>query len=154
MKVTEHLAGATNPLISFEIIPPSRGGDLASLLSFIEDLAEHQPPFIDITSYAAEVTSADTPERHPPQGHEEATRYPRYLCSYPEQMQHRGSTPRAVRGVHSGGVRRLPDRTALLRNCALRDGQLRASRNGPVRPAGPPGNRNIPYPQLAEGLAE
>jgi len=62
MKVTEHLARAADPLISFEIIPPTRGGDLASLLSLIEDLAEHRPPFIDITSHAAEVIYDDTPD--------------------------------------------------------------------------------------------
>jgi len=62
VKVTEHLAGASDPLISFEIIPPKRGGDLASLLALIEDLAKHRPPFIDITSHAAEVVYDDTPE--------------------------------------------------------------------------------------------
>ncbi len=62
MRVTEHLATATEPLISFEIIPPTRGGDLASLLGLIEDLAKHRPPFIDITSHAAEVIYDDTPE--------------------------------------------------------------------------------------------
>jgi methylenetetrahydrofolate reductase (NADPH) len=62
MKVTEHLAEATEPLISFEIIPPTRGGDLSSLLGLIEDLAKHRPPFIDITSHAAEVVYDDTPE--------------------------------------------------------------------------------------------
>ena len=62
MKVTEHLAEATEPPISFEIIPPTRGGDLASLLALIEDLAQHRPPFIDITSHAAEVVYDDTPD--------------------------------------------------------------------------------------------
>jgi len=62
MKVTDHLARATEPLISFEIIPPTRGGDLASLLGLIEDLAQHRPPYIDITSHAAEVVYDDTPE--------------------------------------------------------------------------------------------
>lgn len=62
MKVTEHLAATTEPLISFEIIPPKRGGDLASLLALIEDLARHRPPFIDITSHPAEVVFVDTPE--------------------------------------------------------------------------------------------
>ncbi len=62
MKVTEHLANASGPLISFEIIPPERGGDLASLLALIEDLARHRPSFIDITSHAAEVVYEDTPE--------------------------------------------------------------------------------------------
>ena len=55
MKVTEHLESADGPLISFEIIPPRRGGDLQSLLRLIEDLAVHRPPFIDITSHAGEI---------------------------------------------------------------------------------------------------
>jgi methylenetetrahydrofolate reductase (NADPH) len=66
MKVTEHLANATEPPISFEIIPPKRGGSLSSLLALIEDLAKHRPPFIDITSHPAEVVyeqSANGPHR-------------------------------------------------------------------------------------------
>ena len=55
MKVTEHLARADRPLISFEIIPPLRGGNLRQLLDLIEELARFHPPFIDITSHAAEV---------------------------------------------------------------------------------------------------
>ncbi len=62
MKVTEHLDKAKNTLISFEIIPPKRGGDIKSLLSLVDDLAKHQPPFIDITSHAAEVIYEETPE--------------------------------------------------------------------------------------------
>jgi methylenetetrahydrofolate reductase (NADPH) len=62
MKVTEHLANATGPVISFEIIPPKRGGDLNSLLALIEDLAKHRPPFIDITSHPAEVVYDETPD--------------------------------------------------------------------------------------------
>ncbi|MCG8457127.1 MAG: methylenetetrahydrofolate reductase, partial [Holophagales bacterium] len=62
MKVTEHLAEADGPLISFEIIPPLRGGDIRSLLSLIDDLVKHRPPFIDITSHAAEVIYDETPD--------------------------------------------------------------------------------------------
>jgi methylenetetrahydrofolate reductase (NADPH) len=62
MKVTEHLANATEPPISFEIIPPKRGGSLSSLLALIEDLAKHRPPFIDITSHPAEVVYDQTPD--------------------------------------------------------------------------------------------
>ncbi|MEM7349335.1 MAG: methylenetetrahydrofolate reductase [Acidobacteriota bacterium] len=61
MKVTEHLAEAQRPLISFEIIPPLRGGDIKGLLALIEDLVQHKPPFIDITSHAAEVVYDETP---------------------------------------------------------------------------------------------
>jgi methylenetetrahydrofolate reductase (NADPH) len=55
MKVTEHLDRAAGPLISFEIIPPLRGGNVQELLVLIEDLIRYRPPFIDITSHAAEV---------------------------------------------------------------------------------------------------
>jgi methylenetetrahydrofolate reductase (NADPH) len=60
MKVTEHLANATEPLISFEIIPPLRGGDVQGLLRLIDDLVKFRPPFIDITSHAAEVIYDET----------------------------------------------------------------------------------------------
>ena len=60
MKVTEHLEKATQPLISFEIIPPKRGGDIKSLLAVLDDLAKYNPPFIDITSHAAEVVYDET----------------------------------------------------------------------------------------------
>jgi len=60
MRVIEHLDRATEPLISFEIIPPQRGGRLDSLLDLIEDLAQFNPPFIDITSHAAEVIYEET----------------------------------------------------------------------------------------------
>ncbi len=60
MKVVEHLANADRPLISFEIIPPLRGGNIARLLKLIEELVQHRPPFIDITSHAAEVVFEET----------------------------------------------------------------------------------------------
>ena len=60
MKVVEHLANADRPLISFEIIPPLRGGNIAKLLKLIEELVQHRPPFIDITSHAAEVVFEET----------------------------------------------------------------------------------------------
>ncbi len=62
MKVTEVLANAKKPLISFEIIPPKRGGDIGSLLNTIENIAQYKPPFIDITSHAAEVIYEETPK--------------------------------------------------------------------------------------------
>ncbi|HSN88498.1 MAG TPA: methylenetetrahydrofolate reductase, partial [Thermoanaerobaculia bacterium] len=62
MKVTEHLANAKQPLISFEIIPPLRGGNVQGLLGLIDDLVKYHPPFIDITSHAAEVIYEETPK--------------------------------------------------------------------------------------------
>ncbi|PJF38808.1 MAG: methylenetetrahydrofolate reductase [NAD(P)H], partial [Phototrophicales bacterium] len=61
MKVIEHLAKAKKPLVSFEIIPPKRGGDIKSLMKIIDDIAQFNPPFIDITSHAAEVIYEETP---------------------------------------------------------------------------------------------
>ena len=61
MRVTEYLERADESLISFEIIPPQRGGDLQSLLKLVEDLSRHRPPFIDIPSHAAEVIYEETP---------------------------------------------------------------------------------------------
>jgi len=60
MKVIEHLANARKPLISFEIIPPKRGGNIKSLLNVLDDLSNYNPPFIDITSHAAEVVYSET----------------------------------------------------------------------------------------------
>lgn len=62
MKVTEHIENATETLISFEIIPPKRGGDIKQLLGILEDLVKFNPPFIDITSHAAEVIYEETPD--------------------------------------------------------------------------------------------
>lgn len=62
MKVTEHLAQAKRPLISFELIPPKRGGNVRDLMTVIDDLMAHSPPFIDITSHPAEVVYDETPE--------------------------------------------------------------------------------------------
>ena len=62
MNVIEHLERAAEPPISFEIIPPLRGGTIEGLLSLIDDLVQFRPPFIDITSHAAEVLYDETPE--------------------------------------------------------------------------------------------
>ena len=60
MRVTEHLEKADRPLISFEIIPPLRGKHVHHLLKLVDDLAEFEPPFIDITSHAAQVSYEET----------------------------------------------------------------------------------------------
>jgi methylenetetrahydrofolate reductase (NADPH) len=62
MKVVEHLLKAGDPLISFEIIPPKRGGDIKTLMAVIDDVVKYHPPFIDITSHSAEVFYEETPQ--------------------------------------------------------------------------------------------
>lgn len=54
MKVTEHYNKAKNPLLSFEIIPPKRGGSARQIFDLIEMLIPFNPPFIDVTSHTAE----------------------------------------------------------------------------------------------------
>lgn len=56
MKVTEHLEQASEPLISYEIIPPKRGGSAEQMLEVVEELMPFDPPFIDVTSHSAEVS--------------------------------------------------------------------------------------------------
>ena len=63
MKVIEHLQKSRGrPLISFEVIPPKRGGDITQLFSVIEQVMRYEPPFIDVTSRAAEVEYRETPQ--------------------------------------------------------------------------------------------
>lgn len=55
MKVIEHYDKAKEPLISFEIIPPKRGGAVSSVFESLDKVVEKvKPPFIDVTYHAAE----------------------------------------------------------------------------------------------------
>jgi methylenetetrahydrofolate reductase (NADPH) len=60
MKVTEHLERASDTLISYEIIPPKRGGSAEQMLGVVEELMPFDPPFIDVTSHSAEVSYEQT----------------------------------------------------------------------------------------------
>ncbi|MEM1054097.1 MAG: methylenetetrahydrofolate reductase [Bacteroidota bacterium] len=62
MKVIEHYERATEPLLSYEIIPPRRGGSVAQVLEIVETLAPYEPPFIDVTSHSAEATYEESPD--------------------------------------------------------------------------------------------
>jgi methylenetetrahydrofolate reductase (NADPH) len=59
MKVTEHYDRASEPLISFEIIPPKRGASVQSVFDALDQVQKFRPPFIDITSHAAEAEYID-----------------------------------------------------------------------------------------------
>ena len=54
MKVTEHYSRADEPLISFEIIPPKRGGSIKEVFDSLDQVMKYNPPFIDVTYHAAE----------------------------------------------------------------------------------------------------
>lgn len=62
MKVIEHLANATRPLVSVEIIPPRRGGDVQRIYDAVASIMPFDPPFIDITSHAAEAVWDERPD--------------------------------------------------------------------------------------------
>jgi methylenetetrahydrofolate reductase (NADPH) len=61
VKVIEHLANATNPLVSVEIIPPRRGGNVERIYEAVSSLLPYEPPFIDITSHAGETVWDEVP---------------------------------------------------------------------------------------------
>ena len=61
MKVIEHLRQASEPLISFEIVPLKRGGKLKNLLGVLDELMEFKPRFIDVTSHASDAVYDETP---------------------------------------------------------------------------------------------
>lgn len=51
MKVIEHIDKATNPLFSFEIVPPPRGRSIQDVVDMVKVLAPYNPPWIDVTSH-------------------------------------------------------------------------------------------------------
>jgi methylenetetrahydrofolate reductase (NADPH) len=63
MKVIEHYTKATEPLISFEIIPPKRGGAVHDVFESLDKVVEEvKPPFIDVTYHAAESYVDEQPD--------------------------------------------------------------------------------------------
>jgi methylenetetrahydrofolate reductase (NADPH) len=62
VKVVEILARAGEPPISFEIIPPRRGGSVDEVMRLVETLMPFAPAFIDVTSHAAEVSYEELPD--------------------------------------------------------------------------------------------
>ncbi|MFQ6615940.1 MAG: methylenetetrahydrofolate reductase [Fidelibacterota bacterium] len=62
MKVIEFLESSTRTLLSYEIIPPLRGGTAHRIFDLVEELMPFEPPFIDITSRSAEVYDQKLPD--------------------------------------------------------------------------------------------
>lgn len=53
MKVIEHIDKATEPLFSYEIVPPPRGRTVQDIIDIVKDLVPYNPPWIDVTAHAA-----------------------------------------------------------------------------------------------------
>jgi len=55
MKLTEHFEkhkGET--LVSFEVLPPLKGGSMQAIFDTLDPLMEFKPPFIDVTYHREE----------------------------------------------------------------------------------------------------
>ncbi len=62
MKVTEYFKRATGQtLISFEILPPLKGGRMNSIFEVLDPLMEFKPPFIDVTYHREEFVYQKSP---------------------------------------------------------------------------------------------
>ncbi|NNE36541.1 MAG: methylenetetrahydrofolate reductase [NAD(P)H] [Rhodothermales bacterium] len=62
MKITELLDNRKETLISYEIIPPARGGSIQEIFQMVEALVPFDPPFIDVTSHSAQVNYEEMPD--------------------------------------------------------------------------------------------
>ena len=54
MKVTDHINGAKETLISFEILPPLKGKGIQSLYHHLDPLMEFKPAYINVTYHRSE----------------------------------------------------------------------------------------------------
>ncbi len=62
MKITELIESGGSLQISYEIIPPKRGGSIQDILDMVEGLVEFEPPYIDVTSHSAQVYYEELPD--------------------------------------------------------------------------------------------
>ena len=62
MKVIEHLDKATNPLFSFEIVPPPRGRSVKDIIDIVKDIQPFNPPWIDVTAHSAGAYYSERPD--------------------------------------------------------------------------------------------
>jgi methylenetetrahydrofolate reductase (NADPH) len=54
MKVTEHIAKASETLVSFEILPPLKGKTINTIYAHLDPLMEFKPSFINVTYHRSE----------------------------------------------------------------------------------------------------
>ena len=55
MKITNYFEKAKgNTLVSFEVLPPLKGGSMDDIFNTLDPLMEFKPPFIDVTYHREE----------------------------------------------------------------------------------------------------
>lgn len=62
MQVIDILNNAKRPLVTFELVPPLKGGDAKSLLETVRKLSEFEPAYINITNHQQETTYFERPD--------------------------------------------------------------------------------------------
>lgn len=55
MNIPEHIANSASPLVSFEILPPTKGSSIKEIFRTLDPLMEFKPPYINITYHQPEV---------------------------------------------------------------------------------------------------
>lgn len=65
MKVTEYFEAAQgDSLISFEVLPPLKGGSMQSIFDTLDPLMEFKPPFVDVTYHREDFEYVKQPGGH------------------------------------------------------------------------------------------
>lgn len=54
MKITEHLRQANGPIVSLEILPPTKGKSIDSVFTLLDPFIEFKPSFVNVTYHRAE----------------------------------------------------------------------------------------------------
>jgi len=62
MKVTQYLTEAKGPIISLEILPPTKGKSIDSIYSHLDPLMEFKPAFVNVTYHRAEQVYKKRPD--------------------------------------------------------------------------------------------
>ena len=65
MKVTDYFKAANgNSLVSFEVLPPLKGGSMKSIFATLDPLMEFKPPFVDVTYHREDFDYVKQPGGH------------------------------------------------------------------------------------------
>ncbi len=62
MKVIQHITEAKKPLVSFEILPPTKGSSIQTIFDTLDPLMEFKPPYINITYHQPEMVLKSRPD--------------------------------------------------------------------------------------------